>query len=724
MSMVVGPVPMVRDMRRKAVRRLFASKFGARVRITVGSATCENAAGADAVYERLRALLDKSGLRDVALGRVGCAGRCDMEPLVTVDRRGDMPQKYVRMTPDRAERVFEEDVRGGRPVHELTMLAAEGRSAPERVLSLCGGSTCLKKGNLDIEKVFVTAIAEAGLAGRVAVTRSACQGLCERGPVCLVYPDGVLYEKLTPARAEAIVKKHLAGGRPVAAYQFEDERISNRFLPSFGDVQFFGKQLRLTLRNCGVIDPESLDEYLAVRGYEAAARVLQDMKPQEVVDAVTRSGLRGRGGGGYPTGTKWSLTAREKSDEKFLICNADEGDPGAFMDRSTIEGDPHTVLEGMIIGAHAIGATQGYIYIRAEYPLAIRRLEKAIADARRAGLLGRNLFKSGRDFDVELRLGAGAFVCGEETALIHSIEGKRGMPRPRPPYPSTSGLWGKPTCINNVETFANVPVIILDGATWFASLGTEKSKGTKVFALAGDVNNTGLIEVPMGTTLRDVVYGVGGGMKDGKAFKAVQTGGPAGGCLPESALDTPVDYDTLAQAGSIMGSGGMIVMNEDACMVNVARFFLEFTQDESCGKCTPCREGTKRMLEILTRITEGQGETGDVEKLLRLADTVKKASLCGLGQAAPNPVVSTIRHFRAEYDAHIKKKKCPAHACRKLVTYVIDPEKCVGCGACRKGCPAVCISGQPRVIHAIDQTRCIRCGRCYEVCRFDAVKRK
>jgi NADH:ubiquinone oxidoreductase subunit F (NADH-binding) len=489
-------------------------------------------------------------------------------------------------------------------------------------------------------------------------------------------------------------------------------------------VHFFGKQLRMTLRNCGIIDPESIDEYLAVRGYEAAVKVLTDMAPLDVVDAMTKSGLRGRGGGGFPTGVKWNFAASQKSEDKYIICNADEGDPGAFMDRSTIEGDPHTIIEGMIVGGYAIGAKQGYIYIRAEYPLAIKRLELAIAAARKAGFLGQGIFGTATDFDIEIRLGAGAFVCGEETALIHSIEGQRGTPRPRPPYPAVSGLWGKPTVINNVETFANVPVVILDGPEWFASIGTAKSKGTKVFALAGKVKNTGLVEVPMGTTLREVVFEVGGGIANNKAFKAVQTGGPAGGCLPESYLDTPVDYESLAAAGSIMGSGGMIVIDEDACMVDMARFFLDFTQDESCGKCTPCREGTKRMLEILQRITAGKGQEGDIEKLLRLGDTIKKTSLCGLGQAAPNPVISTIKHFRDEYEAHIREKRCPAGVCAGLITYSIDLEKCVGCGACRRKCPVQCIAGKPKEAHTIDQSRCIKCGQCFEACKFDAVKRK
>ena len=629
------------ERRDQAEKRLHHGKFSARTRITVGSATCENAAGANEVYKRLEELLRLRGLKDVVVSRVGCTGRCDMEPVVTVFTHGAAPVKYIAMTAAKVEQVVDSHVIKGLPVQDLAMPHVD------------------RPGHDFAE------------------------------------------EKL-----------------------WADTRLTDRFSPVFGDVLFFGKQMRVTLRNCGVIDPESLDEYLVVRGYQAAVKVLTEMQPRDVINAVTKSGLRGRGGGGFPTGVKWNFAAAQKSEEKYIICNADEGDPGAFMDRSTIEGDPHTVVEGMIIGGYAIGARQGYVYIRAEYPLAIKRLEIAIAAARQAGFLGKNVFGTEWDFDIEIRLGAGAFVCGEETALIRSIEGERGMPRPRPPYPAASGLWGKPTVINNVETFANIPVVILDGPEWFASIGTEKSKGTKVFALAGKVCNTGLVEVPMGTTLRDVVYGVGGGIRDGKKFKAVQTGGPAGGCLPDSFLDTPVDYESLAAAGSIMGSGGMIVIDEDSCMVDVARFFLDFTQDESCGKCTPCREGTKRMLEILQRIVSGKGVEGDIEKLLRLGDTIKRTSLCGLGQAAPNPVLSTIRHFRDEYEAHIREKRCPAGVCAQLLTYSIDAGTCIGCGACKRKCPVGCISGKPKELHEIDGTRCIRCGQCYEVCKFDAVKRK
>lgn len=714
----------LRESRRKAEQRLFERKYQARMRITVGSATCENAAGANEVYDRLAALLKKHQLKDVVLSRVGCTGKCDMEPVVTIVSKSTIPSKYIHMKPDKVDRVFEAHILGGNPVEELTMRYAAGIHSARHVVAVCGGAHCLKGNAVALEEQFAREVAGAGLSDHVTITSSACHGLCECGPVAFVYPENILYQKLTPEVVRKIVKQHLAGGRPVAENVWQGERLTNRFFPVFGDVHFFGKQLRVTLRNCGIIDPEDLDEYLVVGGYEAAVKVLTEMTPLDVVNAVTKSGLRGRGGGGFPTGVKWNFALSQKSEEKYIICNADEGDPGAFMDRSTIEGDPHTIVEGMIIGGYAIGARQGYVYIRAEYPLAIQRLEIAIDAARKAGFLGKRIFGTDWDFDIEIRLGAGAFVCGEETALIRSIEGERGMPRPRPPYPAVKGLWGKPTVINNVETLANIPVVILDGPEWFSSLGTEKSKGTKVFALAGKVKNTGLVEVPMGTTLREVVYDVGGGIRNGKAFKAVQTGGPAGGCLPASYLDTPVDYESLAAAGSIMGSGGMIVIDEDSCMVDVARFFLDFTQDESCGKCTPCREGTKRMLEILQRITGGKGQEGDIEKLLRLADTVKKTSLCGLGQAAPNPVISTIKHFREEYEAHVREKKCPAGVCAALLTYVIDTVKCIGCGACKRKCPVQCISGKPKEAHAIDTARCIKCGQCFEVCKFDAVTRK
>lgn len=590
------------------------------------------------------------------------------------------------------------------------------------VLIMCDGPTCMHKRAKELEKAVETELVKHGLKDRVGINLSGCLGMCAKGPILIVNPGYTIYGGVTEQDVPEIIEKHLVQGEPVTRLTIEEDRLYNRFFRVFGDVDFFGKQMRITLRNCGIMDPESIDNYLSLRGYEALAKVLTDMTPKQVVEEVKRSGLRGRGGAGFPTGIKWELTAREKKDEKFVICNADEGDPGAFMDRSAIEGDPHTVVEGMTIGGYAVGAQRGIVYIRAEYPLAIKRIEKAIKDARAEGFLGKNILGSGFDFDIEIRLGAGAFVCGEETALIHSIEGSRGMPRPRPPYPSVEGLFGKPTLINNVETWANIPVVILDGAEWFSSIGTATSKGTKVFALAGKVKNTGLIEVPMGTTLREIIFDVGGGVPGGKKFKSVQTGGPSGGCLPEKYLDTPIDYESLAQAGSIMGSGGMIVIDEDSCMVNMAKFFLEFTQNESCGKCTPCREGTKRMLEILTRITNGKGQEGDVEKLERLGNMIKKASLCGLGQSAPNPVLSTIKNFREEYEEHIKDKKCRAGVCGSLLSFIVN-DACKGCGACKRVCPTTAINGNPREKHEINQEKCVKCGLCYKACKFNAITR-
>ncbi|MBN1492890.1 MAG: NADH-quinone oxidoreductase subunit NuoF, partial [Candidatus Omnitrophica bacterium] len=574
---------------------------------------------------------------------------------------------------------------------------------------ICDGPSCMHTGAKDLKDAIERALKKHNLSDVVSITLSGCLGMCNQGPVMIINPGYTIYGKLTADDIDEIIEQHLAKNKPVTRLVVEQDYLHNRFFRIFGDVNFFGKQMRIALRNCGIMDPESIDEYISLRGYEALAKILTEMTPAQVIAEIKKSGLRGRGGGGYPTGLKWELTARQESDEKFVICNADEGDPGAFMDRSAIEGDPHTVIEGIIIGGYAIGATRGIVYIRAEYPLAIRRLTKAIEDARKEGFLGKNILNSNFSFDIEIRLGAGAFVCGEETALIHSIEGSRGMPRPRPPYPSVSGLFGKPTLINNVETWANIPVIILDGAQWFASIGTEKSKGTKVFALAGKVRNTGLVEVPMGTTLREIVFNIGGGIPHDKKIKAVQTGGPSGGCIPERFLDTPVDYESLAAIGSIMGSGGMIVIDEESCMVSIAKFFLEFTQNESCGKCTPCREGTKRMLEILTRISEGKGEPKDIEKLERLGDMIKKSSLCGLGQSAPNPVLSTLNYFREEYEEHINQGICRAGVCTALLKYEIN-DKCVGCTACARVCPVKAISGTAKNRHVIDQNKCVKCG--------------
>ncbi|HIS95696.1 MAG TPA: NADH-quinone oxidoreductase subunit NuoF [Candidatus Ventricola gallistercoris] len=585
---------------------------------------------------------------------------------------------------------------------------------------VCGGTGCTSSNSAGVIAEFERLLAEKGMDNEVKVVRTGCFGLCEAGPVVIIYPEGAFYSHVKVTDVPRIVEEHLIKGRIVKDLLYK-EAIEEEKIKSLDKVDFYKKQKRVALRNCGVIDPENIDEYIAFDGYRALGKCITEMTRKEVIDVILKSGLRGRGGAGFPTGLKWRFAYNSQSDKKYVCCNADEGDPGAFMDRSVLEGDPHVVLEAMAIAGYAIGSDQGYIYCRAEYPIAVKRLQIAINQAREYGLLGKNIFGTDFSFDIEVRLGAGAFVCGEETALMVSIEGNRGEPRPRPPFPAVKGLFGKPTILNNVETYANVPQIINKGWEWFASMGTEKSKGTKVFALGGKINNTGLVEVPMGTTLREIIYDIGGGCPNGKKFKAAQTGGPSGGCIPASQLDVQIDYDNLTAIGSMMGSGGMIVMDEDNCMVDIARFFLDFTVDESCGKCAPCRIGTKRMLEILDRIVNGQGRDGDIEKLEELATTIKSTALCGLGQTAPNPVLSTLKYFRDEYEAHIYEKRCPAGQCKALVSYKIDPDKCKGCTLCARNCPANCISGRVREPHVIDNTKCLKCGTCIEKCRFGAI---
>ena len=588
---------------------------------------------------------------------------------------------------------------------------------------VCGGTGCVSSDSMKIVENFKKQIKAAGLAEEVQVVATGCFGFCEKGPIVKIHPDNILYVEVKPEDTQEIVNEHCIKGRIVDRLLYVEPTFEQR-ISEHKDMPFYKKQLRVALRNCGAIDPENIDEYIAADGYQALGKILTDMTPAQVVETVKLSGLRGRGGGGFPTGMKWDFASRYSADQKYVICNADEGDPGAFMDRSILEGDPHSVLEAMAIAGYAIGASKGYIYIRAEYPLAIKRLEIAIKQAYDYGLLGKDLFDSGFDFDIQLRFGAGAFVCGEETSLIKSIEGQRGEPTNKPPFPAEKGLWQKPTIVNNVETLANVPVIFLKGAEWFSSVGTAKSKGTKVFALAGKVNNVGLVEVPMGMTLREIIYDIGGGIKGGKEFKAVQTGGPSGGCITKANLDTPIDYDNLIAIGSMMGSGGMIVMDEDDCMVNIAKFYLEFTMDESCGKCTACRVGNKRLHEMLTRITEGKATPDCIEELKELSVIIKDTALCGLGQTSPNPVLSTINHFIDEYKAHVFEKRCPAGVCQALSVYTIIEDKCIGCTACARACPVKCISGSVKKPHVIDQSKCIKCGACLKACAFSAVDKK
>ena len=602
---------------------------------------------------------------------------------------------------------------------------AEGAQVHKNYILVCGGTGCTSNHSLDVVKAFETHLKEHGLQDDVKIIQTGCLGLCAKGPVVVVHPGSVYYEEVDPEKVEAIVNEHIVGGVPTDKYMLKEETTDGSPAKTMTESDFYTKQERIALRNCGVIDPENIDEYIATGGYEALGRCLTEMTPDEVIQTVLDSGIRGRGGAGFPTGKKWKFASGNRGEvQKYVCCNADEGDPGAFMDRSILEGDPHSVFEAMAIAGYAIGADQGYIYVRAEYPIAVNRLEIALKQAREYGLIGKDIFGTGFNFDIDLRLGAGAFVCGEETALLTSIEGNRGEPHPRPPFPAVKGLFGCPTILNNVETYANIPVIFNKGPEWFSSLGTELSPGTKVFALGGKINNTGLVEVPMGTTLRDVVENIGGGVPNGKKFKAAQTGSPSGGCIPSTYYDIPIDFENLKSIGCMMGSGGLIVMDEDSCMVDIAKFFLEFTVSESCGKCTPCRVGTKRMLEILTRISEGKGEMEDLEKLEELANFIQTNSLCGLGQTAPNPVLSTMRFFRDEYVAHIKDKTCPAGVCKKLLKYSIIEEKCKGCTLCARNCPVDAISGAVKMPHVIDTAKCIKCGACMDNCRFGAIIRK
>lgn len=588
----------------------------------------------------------------------------------------------------------------------------------EKHILVCRGTGCTSSKSPEIIENFRKIIDEKGIQN-VRVIQTGCFGLCAKGPIVIIRPEDTFYAMVTPDDCREIIEKHIEKGEIVERLLCKD--VDNTMVNRLDELNFYKKQKRIALKNCGIIDPEQIDEYIAFDGYKALEQVLTSMSPDEVINEVTESGLRGRGGAGFPTGKKWLFTKQAEGDQKYVVCNADEGDPGAFMDRSILEGDPHSVLEAMEIAGYSIGADKGYIYVRAEYPIAVQRLQVAIDQAREYGLLGKNIFGTDFSFDIEIRLGAGAFVCGEETALLESIEGRRGQPRVKPPYPANSGLWGKPTLINNVETYANITRIILNGAKWYASIGTEKSKGTKVFALGGNVNNIGLVEVPMGTTLREIVFDIGGGIPNGREFKAAQTGGPSGGCIPKEHLDTPIDYESLSSIGSMMGSGGLIVMDDSKCMVNISKFYLDFTVSESCGKCTPCRIGTKRMLEILDRMCEGKADEDDLYKLEKLALNIKKSAICGLGQTAPNPVLSTLKYFRDEYMEHIKYKKCRAGQCKALANIEIDPEKCKGCGICKRNCPVNAITGEPRQPHKIDPDVCIKCGTCVDKCPFKAI---
>ena len=714
------------QLKERASTGLAESGDAGRIQIQIGSATCEHAAGSLEALDEFRKHILASGRDDIVIHTTGCTGRCSKEPIVGITAPGRMPVKYERVDRELVHKIFASHIQKGEPLPEHALDNSLDNQA-ELGFIFCEGEHCSP--GADLKHAFDRKLVEAGVpAGRVKTSHVRCFGSCnpEIAGTCthvLVNPDGAFYRISTEQDLDELLAQHAVKGEVVEHLLCPEKPITQDFYAAYGDIHFFNHQTRIAMRNSGLVDPEDLDDYVRLGGFKALSAVLGRRDPQWVINEVLKARLRGRGGGGFLTGRKWQMAYEQEETTRYLICNGDEGDPGAFMDRGMLESDPFNILEGMIIAAYAIQAVHGFYYIRAEYPLAIKRVQNALDKCRKAGLLGTNIMGSGWDFDLEVRLGAGAFVCGEETALIRSIQGERGQPKVRPPYPVVRGLWGKPTCINNVETFANIGAIINYGGNWFANQGTAESGGTKVFALAGNVKHTGLVEVPLGTPLSKVVFNIGGGVKGDRALKAIQTGGPAGGFIPASRADMEVDFGPLSRAGSIMGSGGMIVLSEDDCMVDLSKFYLSFTQEESCGKCTPCREGTTRMLEILEKITSGKATLGDLDRLERLARLCQKTALCGLGRAAPNPVLSSLANFRDEYLEHIVEKKCRAKKCVALIQYRINPETCIGCTVCGRNCPVECITGTRKVAHAIDQDRCVKCGQCFEVCRFDAVER-